>query len=1234
MIKRIAPILLLLAFFPLPLYAQQTGASLTGHIFDPSGAAVSGANIKLTSTTTGAVYTAGSSDAGIYQFPFVLIGTYTLSVEKQGFKRHDQAGIGLLAGQKAVIDVTMQLGAVTQTVNVTANATVLNLASGDRNAVISNVRLDPQVIRGQNPIVTTWFAPGVTQAAGAQKIRPWDNAGTQAEIINGGQAGQGGNLQTGQASGNQVMVDGISINRGGQGTGFNPMASAVQEVVVQGTMYDAQFGWSTGGHINTLTKSGSNTWHGHGYDYLQNTLLNAEDWGSIYSHAGRQPWHINMFGGEIGGPLRKDKIFVFYAYQMIWQIQRDPFSVAVPTAAEKQGNFVGLCNSVSGGACGQQVQLFDPATTATTTSTTDPTSCYYTGTTANPVASGLNPCRSQSSAIFLAPNIINPAAINPIAKNVLNLIPLGNVNGTTGTCPAGVVSGQPGGLCGTFQGNLVNSGSSRKFVDYFPEHLGRIDWNFSDRTHAFFRFAKNDLAETRSYTYSTVSAINPAETSGNNPLFRGNQAYVLQVTHTFNPTTVLEFRTGMDRYPNGGGNITVAATDPTSLGFSSTWRSEAGHYFPQISITNQNGAGGTLPSYTASDVWNHEVVIAHTRGQHNIRFGYQRFDLADYQESPGNLNGTFSFDGYFTAQNPIGPVSNTGYGLADFMLGYPHSGSVQTPAWPVFWMHEHSLFAQDDYHLSRRLTLNVGLRWDYRGPDHDKYNRLLNGFCFQCPSPLGSIPGLPALMGGPTYAGVGGAPSGVFNRKYDNFGPRIGFAYDMGHNTVLRGGWGIIYGQQLLSQGLGAAPGFNQVTSLVSVPGAAGIFNPNITFANPLPSGLLPIVGSKYGLATNIGQGVSFADPNMDIPRTQQYSLELQRSFGKDWMVSLAYVGSRSSRLNVTQQLNNVPLADLAYTPSFQPNTTAPGGGGAATASYLSTSVNNPFAGNIPAQYATVSSGTFLNNAKVGQSQLLLPYPHFGGISEVWRPLGTSHYNSLQFEVNKRLGYGLEFSSNFTWSKLMQATGFLNAQDPKPAMTIAPFDSPRQVKVNFAYFAPFGPGQKFLASANPVVSRLVGGWSLSATPMIMDGFPAPTPAGVMPTGASQKTANPTLSHWFNTCTVQADGVTKYAGTCALDSTPAWKILASGQLYEWSPYMSGVRYVGHHRLDASIKKETQIKERFQLTFRADFINAFNSAEFTQNMQTSYTSGQFGYVGEPYSAPSCDPRVIELSLQIKF
>ncbi len=1246
-IKRIAPLLLLLSFIALPLYAQQVGASIAGHITDPSGAAVAGAAVTATGVTTGTVFSAGSDTAGLYQLPFIPIGEYVLRVTKQGFEKYEQRGIVLLANQKNTIDVTLRLGSTTQVVNVTGNAPILQTASGDRDVTFSSTQLDPETFRGQNTITSTWLIAGVTQTSAAQKERPWDNAGVQDEEINGGQSsgGQGGTPEQGQSSGNQVMVNGISINRGGNGTGYSPMASAVEQVAVETTMFDAQYGWTTGGAVDTIVKSGNNQWHGHGYDYLQNTILNAEDWGDQESDSGRPPWHFNYFGGEVGGPVKKDKMFAYFAYQLMWSIQKDPYTGEVPTAAMRQGNFNGLCSNTSGNC--DQIQLYDPSTlTDTSTSTTDPNGCYYTGTASAPVASGFNPCRSQTGALFSAPNVINSAAISPIAKNVLGIIPEPWLQGAS--VPCGTVSSAQtfngATVCGTFAGNISNRSNSRKFVDYFPEYLGRYDWNLSDKTHAFFILGKNDLAETRSYIYSTTSAINQAEVSGNNPLFRGNQFYDLDVTHTFNPTTVLELRTGMDRYPSGGGDITIAQTDPTSLGFSQNWFSEAAHFFPEIEVTGMGSseggqmAGGTLPSYDASDIWTQSGILAHTHGRHDMRIGWQRFDLVEANESPGNLNGYFSFTGLFTSQNPLGPVNVTGYGVADFLLGYPQTAYVTTPAYPYQHMTEEDLFFQDNFHVSQRLTLNLGLRWDFAGPVHDKYNRFLNGFCYTCANPLGTAGtytnalGQPAtvgaLLGGPTYEGVGGSGTGITNRMYDNLGPRFGFAYDLHHDSVIRGGYGIIYGQQEMQPG--AAPGYTTTTSAVTVPGFPGIFNPNISFANPIPSGLIPIAGNSYGLAANVGSGITFYDPNTDLPRTQQYAVEIQHRIGKDWLFSVAYVGSRATRLDINRSLNYLPLSDEPYLPNGQVNANAPGGGGAATYSFLQAQVKNPFI--VPAQYQTEAKGTFLENATVSQQQLLYPYPEFSTVTEDWDPIGRSNYNGLQVEVNKRISRDLTFNANVTWSKTLQALDLLNPQDTLPRQTRGFYDMPLQFKLNFTYFVPFGPGQRWLNQSNGVISRFVSGWTFSATPALLDGIPAIVPSGLEPIpGAKETTADRSLSHAFNTCYLDTSG---NEHDCAIDSTPAWQQTQPGALYEWDPAMHYVRYWGQHRLDADVMKTTVIKERYTLIYRADFINAFNSSEWDYDMNNTYTSSAFGYIGPPANTPSDDPRVIQMSLQFRF
>jgi hypothetical protein len=437
----------------------------------------------------------------------------------------------------------------------------------------------------------------------------------------------------------------------------------------------------------------------------------------------------------------------------------------------------------------------------------------------------------------------------------------------------------------------------------------------------------------------------------------------------------------------------------------------------------------------------------------------------------------------------------------------------------------------------------------------------------------------------------------------------------------------VIYAQQL--DYINGTPGFSQDTTLVPFI-QNGIPNPNISFANPFPSGILTPVGAKWGLAQNIGRSISFPDPDMDLPRTMQYSLEVQHSFGRNWLATLAYVGARTTRLNVNKQLNFVPLADWPYLPSGAVNSTG------YTYAQLTAQVANPFL-NLPANspYASLTAGTYLSTSTVALQQLLVPYPQFAinGVTEQFVPIGKSWYNSLQLEVNKRLSYGLEFTGNYTYSRLLQALGFMNPQDPEPARTISYYDIPQQAKILVVYHLPFGPGQRFANSTNPVISRFVSGWAMEGGTRLEMGLPIPMPGGVMPTGASQKTANPTLSHWFNTCTTNLKGANV---NCTIDSTPAWQQLNPDQLYEWSPNLRQIREPGTHRVDASVMKDTSIKERFSLRFRADFIDAFNSSEwFTDNPDTTFTDANFGIEGPPVNGtPSNDPRVIMLSLKLLF
>ena len=1187
---KILGIIMLLAVLPLPLAAQRNSAAITGHVYDPSGAPVPGAVITAKQTATGAVNGTTSNAAGIYQFPFLTPGTYEFSVSKPGFKEYVQSGVTLDVSQSASLDFKLELGAVTQTVNVTANASMLQTTSGENSWTISAARVAAIPIRNQNTIMATWFAPGVTVSTGAKNLRPFDTAGSQGENIGGGVSSQGGfGGRPGQpgGSGNLVLVDGISANTHAFGIGYNPIADTVQQVHVETTMYDAQYGWTTGGVINTITKGGTNTWHGHAYEYVQNNILNAASWQENNTRVKKGVWHQNYFGGSVGGPILKNKLFAFFAYQKILQVQPDYMSTSVPTAEEKQGNFSNLRTFTNDGTPGALVQIYDPLTT-----------CGAPGNPACATDSSGNPIYTRQA---FAGNIIPTNRINPVAAAVLAYIP----------DPLASNPGDPN----THLINWTTNPNQRKFIDSFPQYDGRLDYNVSDKTHMFFRYGWNSLAETRGYAYSfNGQPYNLAETSGNSPFGRQNDDFTLQATHTFNPTTVLQVRTGLDRFRSISGSTISTGMNLASLNFSPTFVSQAYSHFPYIQWADYNGAGsypsGISPSDTTTTT---EAVLAKTYNNQNMKFGFQNMNIGENVETPGFAAGLFSFNNSYTTANPLAPSSASGNSIADFLLGYPAGGFIQVSSAPALMEHLWSVFAQDDIRVTPKLTLTAGVSWSYQGPMTDRFNALTSGFCFTCASPI-QVPGI-NLQGGLEFAGVGSNPRGIYNPKYGNIGPRFGFAYRLGSNTVVRGGFGIIYASAW--QNPGAAPGFTQYTGILG-PVSTGIPVTNLT--NPFPNGILKPVGSANGLATAVGQGVSFTDPNTNIPRTLQYSLSIQRQFRHNWMASVSYVGSEIQRLSVSQNLNYLSLPDLAL-----------------GRTQLQSTVSNPLyqaqfqPANAP--YLGLLSGTYLNQPNIQLQQLLAPYPQFplNAVTENFIPIGKNKYNGLWTDLNKRMSNGLDFDVNFTWSKTMQDTVFLNPTDAAPSWMLSPYDSPEQVKFSGVWDIPYGRGLRFGQNAGPVMTRVLGGWSVSGVSRWQAGFPIPFPQGVAPTGASVKTANPNIRHWFNTCTLLANNTTT---NCTTDTTPAWVVLQPYQLQAWSPYLPNLRGPSSFQTDISAAKSTKIKERYELQFRADFTNAFNHPDWAYNsVNNNATSGTFGQYA-PYNTQDNNPRVIMLSLQLMF
>ena len=1132
--------------------------AISGRVTDQSGAAVAGAQVEVKSVATGQVSNVTTDADGRYQVLSLSPGEYRVTTEKTGFQRSVSQGLQLQVAETAELNITLSIGDLQQTVQVTADAAVVQADSADRGLTIDKARVENAPLQGRNIFAAAWSAPGVAVTSKVQRLRPFDIGGSSNISINGG-----------QPSGNEVLIDGVSnISASGTSVAYVPPVDSTDEFKVQTTNFDAQYGWTTGGVVNIITKGGSNEYHGVLYEYLQNTLLNANTFGSNRNGVDRQSSHINTFGGDIGGPIKKNKLFFFFSYEDLRQVIPDPFVTSVPTALQRQGDFSQTYYGLGANGQPQLQTIYDPFSTVDGTLARTP----YPG------------------------NVIPADKLNPIALKVLSIIPQGNVPGNSIT-----------GL-----NNLANTGSSRKFTDYFPEYLGRVDYQISDNTKLFVRYSQNNLTEARGFHYSTVSSANVAETSGNAPFERNNNSATIQLTHVFNPTTILELRTGMLRFTSvGGGNNYGANYDLASLGFAPQFISQAASNFPKFNWANYEGAGNQ-PSQLSpvSQTNSFQSTLSKTLGRQTLKMGGEFRLQRVNQINPGYVAGNFSFTQQFTGQNALKISPDSGNSIASFLAGTPDSGFIDINNNPARQQKMFSLFTQDDIRLSDRLTVNVGLRWDHLSPITDRFDALTRGFDMTADSPL-QVPGLD-LKGGLQYVGENGLPRNAYNSHWDNFGPRVGLAYRLNDKTVLRAGYGLLYGQTFDDPGL--AQGFSQRTAMVASIQTGLPYN---TLTNPFPAGILEPAGSSLGLATNLGQTFSFSDPNGGLPRVQQFSVELQRELPFKLLATAAYVGNRTSDLAVSQLVNEVSAQDLAL-----------------GASALTKSVANPMVGLVP--------GTSLNNSTVQQYQLLRPFPQFLGLTEQNRLIGKSRYDALQLLLSKRMSTNLSASIAYTYSKTFTWTNYQNPQSTELEKVVAPWDVTHSIQLNALYQLPFGKGQRFGANMPSALRYMASGWQISALVRLQSGMPMAYPSnqqsgnpiayptGGAPTGVNPNLDHPTLDRWFNTCTLLANGSTR---GCQAGEQPAWTVRQPYTEQQWSSYFGNLRLPRIDNLDMSVMKSNKITERVNLIFRTDFLNATNTPEFYSGLNLDVNSANFGHIAGVTDQSNL-PRVIQMSLKLQF
>lgn len=1217
--KLISPALLLLSLAcSHPGSAQESRATVNGQVRDVSSSSVDTATVTARNLATAVATSVKASEGGNYTIPFLVPGNYTITAEAQGFKTITQ-NVVLHVGDKLTVDLTLPVGEISETVTVTAAAPLLDETSAVRGGLVDNVRVTELPLNGRNPFQLANLIPGVVFAGNPSFTRPFDNGDNANFSINGGLR------QT-----NAFLIDGapddaLSDTAGdrshaNQNVAYIPTVDATQEFKIVTNFYDAQYGRTGGGVFNVTTKSGTNLYHGSVYDFIRRYQLDAN---SISQKAAGKPRYavdaagknvgghtLDQYGFALTGPLSipglyngKDRTFFLFGFENYHESSPSPALTTTINSFERNGDF---------SAAGEPT-IYDPYTTRLDASGK---CCIRDPFPGNKIPLS----RLQTSAGY----------------KIAQAFPLPNFSPTGGDPLASIATA-----------NNFSTGANLS-EDHFRNWIGRVDQNFGQRERVYVRYAHNRRSQVDNGATNFAGPLLDAQ----DPLGRTNDNAVVDSITQLSPRWTLDLRAAVARYNETVARSRVSGFDDTQLGFSSAFSSSRFVPVPpRISLGgNYTDVGTRNPRFGISTITSFLPSVEAVLGRHSIHIGA---DLRDIRYATGGGSfvfggGQFSFNSIFTQANPTAAVSATsGSNVASLLLGAPSAGILSfTPSLLYRW-HYFAGYVQDDWKLSQRLTLNLGLRYDVEGSPTESQNRQNRGFAFNAPSPLAGpaktassavCPACSNLNGGLLFAGAGGNAREAFNTSYTHVQPRFGAVFRAYKDTIFRGGYGLFY---LPEAAFGAAQGFAQDTAFVSSNIAGGTtpdnFRPNGNNAaapplnNPFPTVLKP-TGNSLGLSTFEGQSIIFNNVDRKIPHVHQYSFGMQQQFPGNIKLDASYVGSRTMDINTNDNqaggarnlnvLSNAQIAQARQTAASLPSPLT-------AAQYVGQSVPNPFAGLLP--------GTNLNGGTVSRQQLLLPYPQFLNVNFGQESVGKIWYDSAQVSVEKRYSHGLTLSGAYTWSKTLEAVSFLNSQDAAPFKNLSASDRPQRLVISGVYELPFGRGKMFAGQSNRAVELLIGGWQLNYIELIQSGQPTDLNGSAYLLQDPRLGVNKSFNTYFNNCVQQAVGNSSSQPNATNNgfvpcSNPAWKLTNGANLdLRSTPFRSGsIRNPWAPSADLSLSKRFNVTERYNGQFRFETFNVTNTA-IRNNANTNPNSNQFGFVS---ISQSNIPRQVQLGFKLNF
>ena len=1136
----------------IPVASGQTSlGSISGLVADQSGAAVPDVAITVTDVDRNATFRSVSNESGFYVVAQLPPGAYSLSAEASGFSRYVLDAISVSTQQKISADIVLELGAVTESVSVTANALELETGTSTLSAVIENKKIVDLPLNGRNVFTLALLTAGVYAS------RPTSSTGGIGEAfhVQGRFIANGG-----RESSNAILLDGVSVNSNGIAEGRQfatgvPSADGIQEFRVQTNGFSAEYGRTGGGVLTLVTKSGTNDVHGSMFWYMRDSSMDANNF--FANAAGRElgEFERHEYGGSVGGPIVPDRAFYFVNLESRYARAAALRRLTLPTASQHQGDF-----SETRNAGGALRVIHNPFTTQP-----DPAT----------------PGRFVRDAF--PNNRIPPSMVDAISRNILDYYPEANSPGNEFTN----------------QFNWVGQFSR-------PNDANRLttkaDYNLSDRQRLFVRYNYFGHTNDTPQTWADNPACPHPDCVS---IYSRQQNAALDYTNTINARTVLNMRWGLGRsiLDREVGHLGFR---PSSLGYPEYMEQGADVLmFPRFNVQDFKAPAAQHHLNYKSSIMVHTLLANLTRvaGRHNLKFGGDvRFNFVNYSQR--TYNPVFNFNRAMTqGPDPRRPSGRAGHGLASFLLGTGARGALTHNSRPASANRYFGIYLQDDYKVNRKLTLNLGLRWDIETGKTERYDRI-TVFDPAVRNPVSDDVGF-EVLGGYLFPGKGMASNRLHPTQWKNLNPRFGFAYQVGAKTLIRGGYGIFFDAAIYGAAgrLGSGTVYNASTQwLATLDGVTPFRN----MSDPFPDGINFAEGDTNGVGAALGQAVSQAPfpASMPVPYNQQWNFTIQRSLGTNLLWEVAYAGSKGTHLPLDWQVDQL-----------HPDLISPDNN-------LLQLVDNPFSG-------IIHTGV-MSQPRVQRGHLLTPFPQYPGARLPKQGWGNSNYHSFQTRLEQRFAAGTSFMVAYTFAKTISDGGDdvwtganeTNAYCRHCDRSVSVYNQTHRLVTNFTYELPFGRGKRFGGNWSKGRDAILGQWQINGIGTLNSGLPLrfrinqntsrSFGGGQRPNSTGQSAglgSAKTLRRWFD-----PDQFTRPAQ------------YTFGNVGRVHPTL---RDDFVEALDFSLFKNFRFRERWKVQFRAEAFNVFNHPVFG-GPNTVFGNPNFGRV----VGQANGPRQLQLALRLQF